>query len=133
MARTGRPKIQIDWQAVDRALALQCTLDEVCFLTGLDDRTLERACKREHGSTYDEYARLKRGAGKASLRRRQWHKAIEEGDTTMLIFLGKQYLDQSDRRREEISGPGGTPERIIVEYVNTPPEDTEPAHSADES
>jgi hypothetical protein len=35
--------------------------------------------------------------------------------------------------KHEHSGPNGTPERIIVEYVNAPPTDTEPAHGTDES
>jgi len=34
-------------------------------------------------------------AGKKSLRRAQWDKALN-GDTRMQIFLGKQYLGQKD-------------------------------------
>ena len=32
---------------------------------------------------------------KVALRKKQWEKAME-GDTRMLIFLGKQYLGQQD-------------------------------------
>jgi len=106
---------------------------EIVGFLGVSEDTIERACKREHKLHFAEYFAQKRTPGRISLRRKQWQKAVEDGDIAMLIFLGKQYLDQSDKRREEVSGPGGTPERIIVEYVNTPPEDTEPAHSADES
>ena len=35
-------------------------------------------------------------AGKKSIRRAQWDKAIN-GDTRMQIFLGKQYLGQKDK------------------------------------
>lgn len=45
-------------------------------------------------------------AGRVSLRRRQWDAAMAS-DHTMLIWLGKQYLDQSDRSRQEVSGPDG--------------------------
>ena len=36
---------------------------------------------------------------KAALRKAQWEKAME-GDTRMLIFLGKQYLGQQDSPNE---------------------------------
>jgi hypothetical protein len=36
--------------------------------------------------------------GKTSLRRLQW-KAAEGGNSTMLIWLGKQYLEQSDKQQ----------------------------------
>lgn len=38
-----------------------------------------------------------REMGKASLRRRQWVKAVIEGDTAMLKHLGEQYLGQSKK------------------------------------
>ena len=43
-----------------------------------------------------DYIEQKRGSGKASLRRRQW-QAAEAGDKTMLIWLGKNWLGQSDQ------------------------------------
>jgi hypothetical protein len=39
--------------------------------------------------------------GRMSLRRKQW-KAAEDGNTTMLVWLGKQYLGQSDK--SEVTG-----------------------------
>jgi hypothetical protein len=42
--------------------------------------------------------------GRMSLRRLQWKKA-QEGNTTMLIWLGKQYLGQSDK--QELTGKDG--------------------------
>lgn len=112
---------------------MQATLEEVVGFLGVSEDTLERACKREHKLHFADYHAQKRTPGRISLRRKQWQKAVEDGDIAMLIFLGKQYLNQSDRRREEVSGPGGTPERIIVEYVNAPPENTEPTRGTDES
>jgi hypothetical protein len=40
-------------------------------------------------------------------------KAAEGGNATMLIWLGKQYLGQSDKTQHELSGPGGGP----IEWV----------------
>lgn len=44
--------------------------------------------------------------GKASLRRLQY-KAAENGNPTMQIWLGKQWLDQRDKSDNQFSGPGG--------------------------
>lgn len=53
----------------------------------------------------------KRAGGKASLRRMQW-KSAEDGNTTMLIWLGKNILGQTDKVQNEISGPNGAPVQI---------------------
>jgi hypothetical protein len=42
-------------------------------------------------------------------------KAAEGGNATMLIWLGKQYLDQSDKTQQEISGPEGKPVQVQVD------------------
>ena len=44
--------------------------------------------------SFSEVFRQKRGLGKVSLRRAQFHLA--EKSATMAIFLGKQYLGQTD-------------------------------------
>ena len=43
--------------------------------------------------------------GRASLRRMQF-KAAEQGNATMQIWLGKQYLDQKDHRQLEVGQAG---------------------------
>lgn len=42
--------------------------------------------------------------GRMSLRRHQW-RALEEGNSTMLVWLGKQYLGQRDKN--ELTGADG--------------------------
>jgi len=44
---------------------------------------------------FSAYSTIKRGEGKELLRAKQFQIAME-GDKTMLVWLGKQYLDQSD-------------------------------------
>jgi hypothetical protein len=46
--------------------------------------------------------------GKSSLRRIQW-KAALGGNTTMQIWLGKQYLQQRDMHSAELTGAKGEP------------------------
>lgn len=84
----GRPKFQIDYEAVKKLASIMCTEKEIASFLGCDERTLQR----------DEHfvAVYKEGkeTGKMSLRRMQWKLA--EKSYAMAIFLGKQYLGQKD-------------------------------------
>lgn len=97
MAKVGRPKIEIDWKKVESLCAIHCTAEEIASILDISSDTLERRCKENHNISLAEYIRQKSANGKASLRRRQYKKAMEEGNTTMLIWLGKQWLGQTDR------------------------------------
>jgi len=46
--------------------------------------------------------------GRSSLRRLQW-KSATNGNITMQIWLGKQYLGQRDMHSAELSGANGEP------------------------
>lgn len=92
----GRPKKQIDKTQFERLCGLQCTLEEICCYFGCDNKTLEKWCMKTYKYNFSEVFRVKRGNGKISLRRRQFEVAMD-GNPTMLIFLGKNMLNQSDR------------------------------------
>ena len=84
----GRPKKEIDYVAVEKLASIQCTQEEIANFLDLSVRTLQRD---------EEFCRLyKKGQdnGKMSLRRYQFKLA--EKNTSMAIFLGKQYLGQKD-------------------------------------
>lgn len=94
MARTGRPRINIDWKIFDSLCGLQCTLAEIADAFDCSEDTIERAVKREKNMTFAEYFAKKRSKGKISLRRSQFRLA--EKSAAMAIWLGKQYLGQKD-------------------------------------
>lgn len=73
---------------------IQCTEEEICGVLNCDDATLCRWCKTVYGRTFADVYKEKRQGGKASLRRQQFK--IAETNATMSIWLGKQYLGQSD-------------------------------------
>ncbi len=84
----ARPKKEIDYVAVEKLASIQCTQEEIANFLDLSVRTLQRD---------EEFCRLyKKGQdnGKMSLRRYQFKLA--EKNTSMAIFLGKQYLGQKD-------------------------------------
>lgn len=93
----GRPKIEVDWTKVDAMCQIQCTGEEIASVLGIDYDTLATRCKDDHGSSFSDYIGEKKQGGRASLRRKQW-KLAESGNPTMLIWLGKQYLGQSDKQ-----------------------------------
>lgn len=75
-----------------------CTKKEICSIMGISDhRTLDSRIKESFPETptWEEAFDLFSGHGRASLRRKQFELAMN-GDKTMLIFLGKNYLAQSD-------------------------------------
>ena len=94
MARTGRPKKQIDQRTFEKLCGLQCTLNELCAFFECQDDTLNKWCKRTYGKTFSDVFAEKREIGKISLRRIQFQHA--EKNAAMAMFLGKQYLDQKD-------------------------------------
>ena len=95
MANRGRPKKEIDQKQFETMCALHCTLDEVCAMLDVSDKTLEKWCKETYnGMNYSDVFRQKRELGKMSLRRTQWKLA--EKSAPMAIFLGKNYLGQRD-------------------------------------
>jgi hypothetical protein len=97
----GRPKAVIDWRQVDSMCAVHCTGEEQAAILGIDYDTLDRACKREKGCGFADYFKQKSSSGKMSLRRKQYSTAID-GNPTMLIWLGKAWLGQSDQPDHQV-------------------------------
>lgn len=93
----GRPRIKIDWEAVERMAGIYCTQDEIAHCTGISVDTLDRRCKETHGVSFAEFCEQKRGFGRMSLRRAMWQRATVDKDNTMLIWLSKNHLGMADK------------------------------------
>ena len=91
-----RPLIPIDWEMVNGMCEIQCTGEEIAGVLGIHYDTLANACKREKDCTFSEYFGQKRSEGKKSLRRKQFDTAMS-GNPTMLVWLGKNWLGQTDK------------------------------------
>lgn len=96
MAKTGRPRKSIDKHQFETLCALQCTEVEICDFFDVTDKTLCAWCRREYKMTFSDVFKIKRNKGKISLRRYQYKEA-EKGNVSMLIWLGKQWLGQSEK------------------------------------
>lgn len=96
----ARPNKEIDKQQFEQLCAMQCTEAEICAWFDVTDKTLTGWCKRTYRKSFSEVFKIKRQRGFTSLRRSQFMQA--ESNPTMAIWLGKQYLGQTDKREDKI-------------------------------
>lgn len=75
---------------------IQATTKECAAVLGVSEPTYIAFKKRHAPDVENAYLRGS-GEGLASLRRRQF-KAAQDGNATMLVWLGKQYLGQTDKQ-----------------------------------
>ena len=95
MARTGRPKKQIDQAQFEKLCGIFCTRDDICDFFNVSKDTLIRWCKATYDDTFETVYKKLSAKGRNSLRRFQF--ALAEKNAAMAIFLGKNYLEQTDR------------------------------------
>lgn len=93
----SRQKHPIDWEQVEKMCFIQCLQEEIASVVGCCLDTLQTRCKQEYGISFSEFYKQKRDGGKISLRRKQFQRA-SDGSDTMLVWLGKNYLGQTDKR-----------------------------------
>ena len=90
----ARPQIEINQKQFENLCGLQCTQEEIADFFECSADTIDRWCKRTYEKSFAEVFREKRSHGKISLRRKQWQLA--DKSAPMAIFLGKNYLGQTD-------------------------------------
>jgi hypothetical protein len=91
--------VEIDLAELEKLASMQCTDEEIAHWFNVSTRTIER--KRKSPAFAETIARGK-SKGKISLRRSQL-KLVEQGNPAMAIWLGKQYLGQTDEVRHEVN------------------------------
>ena len=93
----ARPKkYDIDKTQVEKLAGYGCTNIEIANFFGCDESLIRKS--------YSEFLIKGSEKGKVRLRKLQW-KAAEAGSHTMLIWLGKQILNQSDKKELELTKP----------------------------
>ena len=102
----GRPKIEFDdkdWRVIDAACQYKTWAEDVAAILGCSEDTLSKRIKEKHGVTFTEYRRQKMAKTKHNLFAKQVDIALD-GNVTMLIWLGKNMLDQVDKNEVIQSG-----------------------------
>jgi hypothetical protein len=93
--KKGRPRIQFDLQMVEALGRLGATAEEMAHILPASQSTIEHRMSDRESGFYKAYNKG-RATLNASLRRKQIELAMG-GHPTLLIWLGKQLLDQRDR------------------------------------
>jgi len=112
-----------EFEQLVNMIRIQCTRDEICDILNVSETTLNRRIKEQGIEGVDNFEALYKkhqGEGKASLRRAQW-KAAQDGNPTMLVWLGKQMLGQKDK--QELSGPDGGAIPVKIERTIVDPKE----------
>lgn len=135
MAATGRPRIEYDKKAFEDLVGLGCTQEEILWWFR-DERgkaaalsTLSRWCKRTYGMTFEQF-REKNGGMAFRIKLRRNQIKLSEKSAAMAIFLGKNYLRQSDTVKVESRADGLLAD--LIDGLKEPEDDIYPeTESAD--
>ena len=114
--RGGRPVVKINKHDVEKLSRLGCTDQDMAYWFECSIRTIAR--RRADNEWFVEAEERGRAQARNSLRQHQMRLALA-GNVTMLVWLGKNLLGQSDRQQHflsadlpEDSRPPVTPERV---------------------
>lgn len=105
----GRPRKPFDWDLVESLVILEATEEFVASRILAKNnqeenrksiqstiKFMQRRIHERFGCTFVEYRDKRVESRRIALRQWQW-KAAQNGNATMLIWLGKQYLNQRDK------------------------------------
>lgn len=94
--RGPKPK-EINWDKLDAALQFGARLLDCRGLLDLDEETIRKAIKEKHDLNFGDYRELRMSTMRTKLLQKQFDVAMQ-GNVAMLIWLGKQHLDQKDKQ-----------------------------------
>lgn len=107
----GPPHKIIDWEKVDQLLIAGCKGTEIAAHFGIHPDTLYLRCEHEKKMCFSVYLQEKRAIGDTMLRAAQFDEAVRKRDRGMLVWLGKNRLEQSDK--EEVRHKGNIPVEVV--------------------
>lgn len=115
--KRGRPLIELDKHQFETLCGMQCTQQEIADFFNINVDTVNAWCKRTYdGQLFSEVYNKMSSRGKISLRRTQWKQA--EKSTRMSIWLGKQYLGQSDKMETTITEIDEEQRSALEDFLN---------------
>lgn len=91
----ARPKAIVDWKKVENYASTGATGTGIAKMLGIAEDTLRRRCRIDNKIGFSEFMQQKREVGFSSIRMKQFSVAMG-GNSAMLIWLGKQYLHQTE-------------------------------------
>ena len=114
----GRPEKEFDWKVLDAILQFKPSKRDCCEIVGVSEDTIERRIREKFDMTFSEYRDLKMARTRYNLAKKQYDVAMS-GNTALLIWLGKQWLGQTDK--QDINNNGS----ITINYEDANGRDLE--------
>lgn len=112
----ARPRIEIDFENFKKLCGLQCVLSEIAAFFDCSEDTIERWCRRDLRMSFAEAYKKYSASGKISLRR--WQFKMAEHNPTMAIWLGKQWLNQTDKQEVAVAVQDDDTVKEMQEYFD---------------
>lgn len=97
--------INIDWDQVAYWLEARCSGSQIADIIGIHENTLYERCKTDLGLEFVAFKAKNRSKGEQNLRLAQYESAVKDKDRGMQIWLGKQWLGQTDKSQNTIDIP----------------------------
>lgn len=124
----GRPiKLisELGKEFITKMAGIMCTDEEIAALMSDEHEhiSVDTLLNENNKATFTECKAKGQATGKASLRRNQF--ALSKFNANMAIFLGKNYLDQTDKKEVKADVDGGDIVFNIMPASQRPPEDEE--------
>ena len=108
MARPAHQPSEKTRKLAEEASGLGLPHDQIAALIGISDETL-----RKH---YEIELALGKARASAQVAKTLFNKAVQQGDTTAMIWWTKAQMRWAETQRHESSGPGGGPQVIRYEW-----------------
>lgn len=100
-SNAGRKKAIIDWNIVDELLEADSNGVQIAAVLGMHPETLYKHVRETKKMDFSAYSQQKRAKGDAHLLNAQYRKALDGKDNNMLIWLGKNRLNQRDEPKQQ--------------------------------
>lgn len=114
----GRPQKPIDWDKVEKKMEAGCTATEIAAHFHVDLKTFIYKFQEKYSDNFTNIAPNFHSGGKGNVREKQYDEALE-GNTQMLVLLGKLWLGQVDIEPEPKKTDDFNAENEIMEKNNT--------------
>lgn len=112
--------LRINYQVLSKLCQIGCSNEELAYVCGTDVPSLMKKIDFDLGMNLTKFRQHNKQMFSISLRRKQFEKAME-GDTKMLIHLGKCYLGQVEGKGEQAEDTlKKIPNNVLVQIINSP-------------
>ena len=112
----GRPRKEIDFEQLAKAVQLQATQAECANLLGVSLDTLSARIREEYNQTFSQFFKAVAPFGRLSLRRALWQEGIENRNIPTLHLLAKNYLGLTDKLDATFRGTGPDGSHLVTDW-----------------